>query len=99
MRPPVLAVSLLAAGCGMLGLVACGSDDAEPRIEPELDYLLTRGHETPVPVWEIDESITSRPPVASRLGALGQLGAGVLVVGLVVALFIAASVVWRWVFG
>lgn len=30
MRPPVLAVSLLAAGCGMLGLVACGSDDAEP---------------------------------------------------------------------
>jgi hypothetical protein len=76
-----------------------GPGDAAPRIEPELDYLLTRGHETPLDFWEIDESIASRPPVASRLGALGQLGAGVFVVGVVVALFIAAAVVWRWVFG
>jgi hypothetical protein len=76
---------------------AAGSDDSAPGIAPQLDYLASR--ETPFAFGEIDESITSRPPVASSLGALGQLAAAVLVVGAVVALFIAASVLWRWVFG
>jgi hypothetical protein len=76
-----------------------GSDDSAPGIAPRLDYLLARGRETPFAFGEIDESIASRPPVASGLGALGQLAVAVLVVGVVIALFIGASVLWRWVFG
>jgi hypothetical protein len=76
-----------------------GSEDSAPGIAPRLDYLLARDLETPFAFGEIDESITSRPPVASGLGALGQLAAAVLVVGVVIALFIGASVLWRWVFG
>jgi len=76
-----------------------GSDEAPPRILPRLDYLLTRGSKTPFDLCEIDESIVSRPPVASALGAFGQLGAGVLVVGLVILLLVGAGVVWRWLFG
>ena len=78
---------------------APGSDDAAPRILPELDHLLTRDSEAPFDFCEIDESIASRPPVASKLGPLGQLAAGLLVVGGVILLFIGANVLWRWVFG
>jgi hypothetical protein len=44
---------------------------------------------------EGDEGPERRP---SFLGALGQLVAAVLVVGMVVALFIAGAVVYRWIF-
>ena len=76
-----------------------GSGEAPPRILPDLDYLLTTGSKTPFDLCEIDESIVSRPPVASRLGAFGQLGAGVFVVGVVILLLLGALVVWGWVFG
>jgi hypothetical protein len=76
-----------------------GSDEAPPRILPNLDYLLTTGSEAPFDLCEIDESIVSRPPVASKLGAVGQLAAGVLVVGAIILLLIGALVVWRSVFG
>lgn len=75
-----------------------GSDDAAPRILPELELLLTEG-DTPFDFCEIDESIASRPPVASKLGPLGQLAAGLLVVGGFILLFIGANVLWRWIFG
>jgi hypothetical protein len=75
------------------------SGELPPRIEPRLESLLTEGSRSPFELCEIDESIASRPPVASRLGVLGQLGAGVVVVAAIVLLFLAASLVWRWVFG
>jgi hypothetical protein len=75
------------------------SDAAPPRITPYLDDLLTEGSETGFGLCELDESIGSRPPARSRLGAAGQLLAGVLVVLMLVLLFIGVSVVWRWVFG
>jgi hypothetical protein len=75
------------------------SDAAPPRIAPNLDYLLTEGSETAFDLCELDESIGSRPPVRTRLGPIGQLAVGVLVVLMVILLFIGASVAWRWVFG
>jgi hypothetical protein len=70
-----------------------------PRIEPNLGYLLTASSSSPFTLCEIDESIVSRPPVASGLGLLGQLAAGVLIViafGLLVA---GVALVFRWIFG
>lgn len=78
---------------------AHGPSDDPPRVVPTIGYLLAEGSRAPFELWELDESIASRPPVQSRLGALGQLGAGVLVVALLVLLLIAAAVAWRWVFG
>lgn len=78
---------------------APASDEAPARILPQLDEILTPGSKTPFGLCEIDESIASRPPVASELGPFGQLGAGVLVVGGLILLLIGAGVVWRWVFG
>ena len=74
------------------------SEDAPPRIAPDLGYLLTDGPQTPFELCELDESIVSRPPASSRLGVVGQLGGGVMVVVLLILLFIGASVVWHWVF-
>jgi hypothetical protein len=71
---------------------------APTRIVADLDYLLTEGSRAPFELCEIDEAIGSRPPVSSGLGALGQLGAAVLVVAALVLAFIGASVVWRWLF-
>lgn len=76
-----------------------GSEDLPPRIVPRLDDLLTEGSKPPFELCEIDESIASRPPVASKLGAVGQLGAAVVVVGAIILLFIGANIVWRWVLG
>jgi hypothetical protein len=76
-----------------------GSDAAPPRITPNLDNLVTEGSETAFALCELDESIGSRPPARSRLGAPGQVLAGVVVVVTLILLFIGASVVWRWVFG
>jgi hypothetical protein len=76
------------------------ANDAEPaRIAPELDGLLSRGSRGPFELCEIDESIVSRPPVSSGLGAPGQLASAVLVVALLLLCLIGASVVWRWFFG
>jgi hypothetical protein len=75
------------------------SETAPPRITPDLGSLLTDGSRTPFDLCELDESIVSRLPSRTRLGAGGQLGAGVLVVAALILLFIGASVVWRWMFG
>ena len=74
------------------------SEGQPPRVVPQLDGLLTPGSASPFELCELDESIGSRPPVRTRLGALGEIGAGVLVVAAIVLLFIGASVVWHWVF-
>jgi hypothetical protein len=76
-----------------------GSDQEPARILPRLDYLLNPDRETPFDLCEIDESIASRPPVASPLGVLGQLVAGAFVVGAIILLFIGASLAWRWILG
>jgi hypothetical protein len=76
-----------------------GSAEAAPRIDVNAGYLLPEGSVWPLEVCELDESISSRPPVQSGLGALGQLTAGVLVVAVLILLFIGAVVVLRWVFG
>ena len=89
----------------MPGLVFAALDplpanDAEPaRIAPELDGLLSKDSRAPFALCEVDESIVSRPPVSSGLGAPGQLASAVLVVALLILCLIGASVVWRWVFG
>jgi hypothetical protein len=76
------------------------ANDAEPaRIAPELDGLLSKDSRAPFALCEVDESIVSRPPVSSGLGAPGQLASAVLVVALLILCLIGASVVWRWVFG
>jgi len=72
---------------------------APTRIEPDIDYLLTQGSDAPFDLCEVDEAIGSRPPVRSRLGPLGQLAAGVLVVAALILVFIGGSVVVRWLFG
>jgi hypothetical protein len=76
-----------------------GSDEAPTRIVPDLDYLLTEGSETPFDLCEIDEAIGSRPPVRTRLGAIGQLAAAILVIGALLLIFIGAAVVLRRLLG
>lgn len=73
-----------------------GTEDVPPRIDPDVGYLLAKGSDAPFDLCELDESIASRPPVQSGLGPLGQLAAGVLVVALLIVLFLAAAVAWRW---
>jgi hypothetical protein len=75
------------------------SEDAPPRITPDLGSILTEGSRPPFDLCELDESIVSREPARSGLGALGQLGGGVAAVFALILLLIGASVVWRWVFG
>ena len=87
-----LGVELLAAALRPLP----GSDEGPARIEPSLAYLLTEGSRAPFDLCEVDEAIVSRPPVRSGLGAGGQLLSAVLVVGVLVVLFIAASFVVGW---
>lgn len=75
------------------------SEDEPPRITPDLGYVLTERSRLPFDSCELDEAIVSRPRVASGLGALGQIGGGVLTVIALILAFIGATVVWRWVFG
>lgn len=75
------------------------SEEAPPRIAPDLGYVLTDGSRTPFELCELDESMVSRPPLRSGLGVVGQLGGGIMVVFLLILLLIGASVVWRWIFG
>lgn len=75
------------------------SEEVPARIEPDLGYLLTREGGTPFDLCEIDEAIGSRPPVQTRLGALGQILAGLLVVAGAILLFIGAWALFRRLFG
>src|SRR5512138_3891035 len=56
------------------------TESAPARIEPTLDYLLSKDSSAPFDLCEIDEAIGSRPPVEAPLGLLGHLVAGVGVV-------------------
>jgi hypothetical protein len=75
------------------------SDERPAEIVPQLGGLLTEGSRPPFETCEIDESIGSRPPVESRLGAVGQIGIGVGVVLIVLLAFVGAAVLWRAIFG
>jgi hypothetical protein len=68
-----------------LGETPEGDDEAPDGTDGWIDFLWT----------EDDESPEARP---SFLGALGQIVAAVLVVALLVALFIAGAVAFRWIF-
>jgi hypothetical protein len=74
-------------------------EGAPARVEPRLDDLLTGDSAAPFQLCEVDESIVSRPPASSPLGAFGQLGAGILVVAVLLLAFIGGAVVFRWAFG
>lgn len=75
------------------------TEDAPPRVAPDLGAILTPGSRTPFEACELDESIVSRAPAESGLGAFGQIGSGVGVVIVAVLALIGAAVVWRWLFG
>jgi hypothetical protein len=75
------------------------SDETPARVVPRVEELLTEGSRAPFELCELDESIASRPPAQSRLGAFGQMGAGVGVVLILILAFIGAAVLWRWLFG
>jgi hypothetical protein len=90
-----LAIELLSASL----LPLAGSETEPPRIEPDLDYLLTPGSRSPFTLCEIDESIVSRPPVVSGLGLFGQLVAGVLIVMAIGLLLAGVAFVFRRLFG
>ncbi len=75
------------------------SEESPPRVVPRVEELLTDGSRAPFDLCELDESISSRPPAQSRLGVVGQMGAGVGVVLVLLLAFIAAALLWRWLFG
>jgi hypothetical protein len=75
------------------------TESSPARVAPDLGGVLADPSRSPFAECELDEAIVSRPPAASGLGALGQIGAGVAVVAALVLLLIGASVVWRWLFG
>ena len=74
------------------------SDESPTRIEPDLGYLLTPGSSVPFELSEVDEAIGSRPPVEARLGLIGHLVAGVVLVGLLLLIVFAVFALARWVF-
>lgn len=75
------------------------SEDSPAQIVPQLGGLLSEGSRPPFETCELDESIGSRPPIQSRLGALGQLGIAVGVVLIVLLAFVGAAVLWRAILG
>jgi 8-oxo-dGTP pyrophosphatase MutT (NUDIX family) len=86
-----LGVELLAAALRPLS----ATQSAPDRIEPRLDYLLTADSAAPFDLCEVDEAIASRPPVRTALGLLGQLLAGVLMVGALLAVFMGVAFLVR----
>jgi hypothetical protein len=76
-----------------------GSDETPATIAPQLDGLLTEDSDSVFEVCEIDESIASRPPIVARLGPLGHVVAGVVIVALAILLFVGAALAWRFLFG
>ena len=89
-----LGVELLAAALAPLP----PSDQVPTRIEPNIDYLLSDGSGVLFELSEIDEAIGSRPPVASRLGLIGHLVAGVGLVAALIAVLFVVFLVLRWIF-
>jgi hypothetical protein len=79
-----LGVELLRAGLSPPVEAASGA----PRIPLDVDYLLTPDSDSPFDVCEIDEEIERRPPSPGKLGAIGQLMAGVGVAGVLVLLLL-----------
>ena len=75
------------------------SEDAPAQVVPQLGRILSEGSRPPFETCEIDESIGSRAPVQSRLGAFGQIGIAVGVVLVVLLAFVGAAVLWRAIFG
>jgi hypothetical protein len=75
------------------------SEDAPAQVVPQLGSILSEGSRPPFETCELDESIGSRPPVQSRLGAFGQIGIAVGVVLIVLLAFVGAAVLWRAIFG
>lgn len=75
------------------------TEEAPARIVPDIEYLLSEDSRAPFELCEIDESIVSRPPVRTGLGPLGELLAGLLVVGALIVMLVGLSVVVRWIFG
>lgn len=75
-----------------------GDELAPARIEPDLRDLISEGSRTPFELCEVDEAIGSRAPVETRLGVLGQLVAGVLVVAVLLLVFVGGSFVLGWLF-
>jgi hypothetical protein len=74
------------------------SEDSPAQVVPQLGSLLSEGSRPPFETCELDESIGSRPPVQSRLGALGQIGIAVGVVFVLILALIGAAVLWRAIF-
>ncbi len=74
------------------------SDETPAQVVPRLEELLTEGSRSPFELCELDESIGSRPPAQSRLGAFGQMATGVVVVLVLILALIGAAVLWRWLF-
>jgi hypothetical protein len=74
------------------------SEDAPAQVVPQLGSLLSEGSRPPFETCELDESIGSRPPVQSPLGALGQIGIAVAVVFVLILALIGAAVLWRAIF-
>ncbi len=75
------------------------SEDAPAQVVPQLGSLLSEGSRPPFETCELDESIGARPPVESRLGALGQIGIAVGVVFVLMLALVGAAVLWRAIFG
>ena len=74
--------------------------EMEPaRVEPDLGYLLPAGARAPFDLCEVDESIGSRAPVRSGLGALGELFIALIAVAALIAVFVAGAFVVGWLFG
>jgi hypothetical protein len=75
------------------------SEDAPAQVVPQLGSLLSEGSRAPFETCELDESIGSRPPVESRLGAFGQIGIAVGVVFVLLLALVGAAVLWRAILG
>jgi hypothetical protein len=89
-----LGVELLRAGLSPLVETASGA----PRIPLDIDYLLTPDSDPPFDVCEIDEGVERRPPSRKRLGAIGQLLAGVGVAAVLALLLLGLLAVLSRVF-
>ena len=75
-----------------------GPDGAVARVTPHIDYLVPPDARTALDLCELDESIGARPPVESRLGAVGQIVAGIAATALVIAGLVLLARIWQWLF-
>jgi hypothetical protein len=77
---------------------APASEGTPMQVKPDLASILAEGERTLFEGWELDESIVSRAPIQSRLGAIGQLVAGAVMVGLVLLALLGVFLVLRFIF-